>query len=115
MTEEWGSAVSGMLAPWRSVMGSLFRREKVHCAHILVTNEKEACELLAELQAGADFAEKARALSQCPSGRAGGDLGSFGRGQMVPEFDKVAFTLQPGELSGVVKTKFGFHVLKRIA
>lgn len=96
-------------------MGSLFRREKVHCAHILVTNEKEARELLAELQAGADFAEKARALSQCPSGRSGGDLGSFGRGQMVPEFDKVAFTLQPGELSGVVKTKFGFHVLKRIA
>lgn len=97
-------------------MGSLLGGSpKVHCAHILVTTEKEANDLLAELKAGADFAEKARAHSQCPSRTSGGDLGTFGRGQMVPEFDKVAFELQPGELSGVVKTKFGFHVLKRIA
>lgn len=95
-------------------MGSLFRSQKVHCAHILVTNEKEATALLTELKGGADFAARAKELSQCPSGRQGGDLGSFGRGQMVPEFDKVAFELQPGELSGVVKTKFGYHILKRL-
>jgi parvulin-like peptidyl-prolyl isomerase len=95
-------------------MGSLFKREQVRCAHILVTQEREAEALLSALKGGADFAAKARELSQCPSGRQGGDLGRFGRGQMVPEFDKVAFSLQPGELSGVVKTKFGYHVLKRL-
>lgn len=96
-------------------MGSLFKRDQVHCAHILVKSEKDAANLLAELKAGADFSAKAKALSQCPSGKQGGDLGKFGRGAMVPEFDKVAFELQPGELSGVVKTKFGYHILKRLA
>ena len=87
---------------------------KVHCAHILVTNESEALDLLEQIKGGADFAELAKKHSSCPSGRSGGDLGTFGRGQMVPEFDKAAFELQPGELSGVVQTKFGYHILKRL-
>lgn len=98
-------------------MGSLFgggSKGKVRCAHILVEDEASAQRLLSELQGGADFASKARQLSRCPSGKKGGDLGHFGRGQMVPEFDRVAFELPVGELSGLVKTKFGYHILKRL-
>ncbi len=95
-------------------MGSLFgSKEKVRCSHILVEDEGAARELLAELKAGADFAAKARELSKCPSGQNGGDLGSFSRGKMVKEFDAVAFDLAVGELSGLVKTQFGYHVLIR--
>jgi parvulin-like peptidyl-prolyl isomerase len=96
-------------------MSSLFgKKEKVQCSHILVKDERDAQTLLAELQNGGDFAAKARELSQCPSGKqSGGDLGMFARGAMVKEFDAVAFDLAIGELSGVVKTKFGYHVLKR--
>jgi peptidyl-prolyl cis-trans isomerase C len=95
-------------------MSSLFgKKEKVRCSHILVKDQSDAQSLLAELQAGGDFAAKARELSQCPSGANGGDLGSFSRGAMVKEFDAVAFELAVGELSGVVKTKFGYHILKR--
>lgn len=95
-------------------MSSLFgKKEKVRCSHILVPQEAEAQKLLSELKAGADFAGKAKELSQCPSKANGGDLGHFARGAMVKEFDAVAFNLGVGELSGVVKTKFGYHVLKR--
>lgn len=96
-------------------MSSLFgKKEKVRCSHILVKEESEAQKLLQELKAGADFAQKARQLSQCPSGKqSGGDLGSFARGAMVKEFDAVAFQLTPGQLSDVVKTKFGYHILLR--
>lgn len=63
--------------------------------------------------AGADFAELARTNSDCPSGEEGGDLGFFGRGQMVPEFDKATFDLQPGQISDVVETAFGYHLIQR--
>lgn len=97
-------------------MGSLFgSKEKVRCSHILVEDESVAEKLLAELQAGGDFEALAKKHSKCPSGRSGGDLGSFGRGAMVKEFDAVAFELQIGELSKLVKTQFGYHVLKRTA
>lgn len=97
-------------------MSSLFgSKEKVRCSHILVKDEAQGQTLLQELRSGADFAAKARELSQCPSGQNGGDLGSFGRGAMVKEFDAVAFDLKVGEMSGLVKTKFGYHVLKRTA
>lgn len=95
-------------------MSSLFgKKEKVRCSHILVKEEGEARQLLTDLQGGADFAAKAKQLSQCPSGKTGGDLGSFSRGAMVKEFDAVAFQLQVGEMSDLVKTKFGYHILKR--
>ena len=61
---------------------------------------------------GADFAAEAKSLSKCPSGRNGGDLGKFSRGKMVKEFDAVAFDLDVGQLSEIVKTQFGYHILK---
>lgn len=95
-------------------MGSLFgSKEKVRCSHILVEDKAKAESLLKELQGGADFATLAQKHSKCPSGRSGGDLGAFARGAMVKEFDKVAFELQVGDLSDLVKTQFGYHILKR--
>lgn len=95
-------------------MGSLFgSKEKVRCSHILVEDQAQAEKLLAELKSGGDFAALAKKHSKCPSGRSGGDLGSFARGAMVKEFDAAAFQLQVGELSGLVKTQFGYHILKR--
>lgn len=94
-------------------MGSLFgSKEKVRCSHILVETKDEAEALLAKLKNGADFAKEA-SCSKCPSGRNGGDLGKFSRGKMVKEFDAVAFDLDVGQLSDIVKTQFGYHVLIR--
>jgi parvulin-like peptidyl-prolyl isomerase len=70
-------------------------------------------QLAAQLQDGADFAELARANSDCPSKARGGDLGRFGRGQMVGEFETTAFGLQVGEQSGVIETPFGYHIIRR--
>jgi len=67
---------------------------------------------LKRLQAGEDFAALAKKESTCPSATQGGDLGEFGRGEMVPEFEDAAFKLKPGETSGVVETKFGYHIIK---
>jgi parvulin-like peptidyl-prolyl isomerase len=66
-----------------------------------------------DLNDGADFGQIARQFSDCPSGEEGGDLGRFGRGQMVPEFEEAAFAMQPGEVSGVIETPFGFHLIQR--
>ncbi|MBK9002098.1 MAG: peptidyl-prolyl cis-trans isomerase [Myxococcales bacterium] len=66
-----------------------------------------------QLDGGADFAELARQHSDCPSGKSGGDLGSFGRGQMVGPFEQAAFGLSVGGTSGVVETQFGYHVIRR--
>lgn len=68
---------------------------------------------LAKLKAGAEFADLARAQSDCPSKGQGGDLGTFGKGMMTPKFQEAAFTLNVGELSEVVETPFGFHLIKR--
>lgn len=68
--------------------------------------------LLAQLKAGADFAKLAKECSTCPSAPKGGDLGWFKRGMMAKEFEDAAFSLQPGQLSGVVKTQFGYHIIK---
>lgn len=70
-------------------------------------------ELLAELQAGGDFAALAKAHSDCPSSAKGGDLSQFGRGQMVKPFEDAAFALGVGETSEVVETDFGFHLIQR--
>ena len=80
--------------------------------HILV-DTKEQCEALkAEIEGGADFAEIAKQHSNCPSGGQGGELGEFGPGQMVPEFDKVVFSAEVGTVQGPVETQFGFHLVE---
>lgn len=80
--------------------------------HILVETE-EQCQLLkTEIENGASFGELAKQHSQCPSGQQGGDLGEFGRGQMVKEFDTVVFSAPVGEVQGPVKTQFGYHLLE---
>jgi peptidyl-prolyl cis-trans isomerase C len=88
--------------------------DKVHCAHILVKSEKEANAVLELLKKGKKFAHIAKEVSLCPSGKRGGDLGTFGRGKMVKEFEKAAFALQKGQISPIVKTKFGYHIIKRL-
>jgi parvulin-like peptidyl-prolyl isomerase len=70
-------------------------------------------DLKAQLDAGADFGELAKQHSDCPSSRKGGDLGTFGRSQMVPAFEQSAFGMEIGQVSGVVETDFGYHIIKR--
>lgn len=100
--------------------------ESVKASHILVginanttaadkAKAKEKAEsLLKRVKAGEDFAEIAKKESTCPSAAQGGDLGYFSTGQMVPEFEKAAFNLKPGEVSGIVETKFGYHIIKLV-
>ena len=88
--------------------------DKVHCAHILVKSESDAKAVLERLKKGEKFGNVARAVSRCPSGKKGGDLGTFTRGKMVKEFETAAFALQKGEVSSVVKTQFGCHIIKRL-
>ena len=84
------------------------------CAsHILVENEHEAQDLLKKLKEGKSFEDLAKQFSKCPSGEEGGSLGSFGKGQMVKEFETAAFNLKVGEVSGPVRTQFGYHLIKR--
>lgn len=80
--------------------------------HILVDSEEKCNELKAQIEQGADFAEVAKEHSQCPSSRSGGDLGQFGPGMMVPEFDKVVFSAEVGSVEGPVKTQFGYHLVQ---
>ena len=80
--------------------------------HILVTSEEQCQQLKDEINAGADFADMAKQYSNCPSGMQGGDLGSFGPGMMVPEFDKVVFSADLNTVQGPVKTQFGYHLLE---
>ena len=98
--------------------------EQVRASHILRLVKKDASqadkdtakakinEALARAKKGEDFAALAKELSEDGSKEKGGDLGFFGKGQMVPPFDTVAWGLKPGEISGVVETQFGYHVIK---
>ena len=86
---------------------------KVKASHILVKKRSEADNILKEMEKGADFAELAKKYSLCPSSKKGGSLGFFTRGKMVKEFEKAAFSLAKGEMSGTVKTEFGYHIIKR--
>lgn len=106
---------------------------QIKCSHILVKTEKEAKDAEARLKKGdsaqrhslntvgisakrssaADFSKIAQEISMCPSGKRGGDLGFFGRGAMVREFEKAAFGLEKGQVSPPVKTEFGWHLIKR--
>lgn len=81
--------------------------------HILVSNEKSCIELQTLINDGElSFEEAATQHSQCPSGKQGGDLGSFGPGMMVPEFDRVVFNEEVGKVHGPVQTQFGFHLVE---
>lgn len=103
---------------------------QVRASHILLmyqgsarstaTRTKDAAlqqitELKQQLDGGGDFAALARQHSDCPSGKQGGDLGSFGKGQMVKEFESTAFGLPVGGTSGVIETMFGYHIIRRTA
>lgn len=100
------------------------RPEQVKASHILVKVEPEATadakaeakkkaeDVLKKVKAGEDFAALAKEHSDCPSSAQGGDLGLFGRGQMVKEFEDAAFAMKPGEVSGIVETQFGYHIIK---
>ncbi len=88
--------------------------EKIRCAHILVEKESVAKEVLEKLNKGESFAKLAEQYSIDGSRKRGGDLGFFGKGMMVKEFEKAAFALKKGETSGLVKTEFGYHIIKRL-
>lgn len=80
--------------------------------HILVETEEQCNKLKQQIEDGADFADVAKEHSRCPSGQQGGDLGQFGPGMMVPEFDKVVFSAEVGSVEGPVKTTFGYHLVQ---
>lgn len=85
--------------------------EEIKASHILVETEEEAIKLKEEILSGRPFEDVAAENSLCPSGARGGDLGFFGRGQMVKEFENTAFDLKIGEISDPVKTNFGWHLI----
>ena len=87
---------------------------QAHASHILVDTLDQANELKSQIQQGdASFADLAQKHSKCPSGKSGGDLGTFGKGDMVPEFDQVVFSDLPlNTVSDPVQTQFGFHILE---
>ncbi len=87
---------------------------KVHCAHILVEKLSLAQEIKAKIANGESFANLAKQHSIDSSKKRGGDLGFFGRGMMVQEFEKTAFVLEKGQVSDIVKTQFGYHIIKRL-
>lgn len=80
--------------------------------HILVDTEAQCLELKERINNGEDFADIAKLYSSCPSRANGGDLGRFGPGQMVKEFDQVVFSAEPNTVQGPVKTQFGYHLLE---
>jgi peptidyl-prolyl cis-trans isomerase C len=103
---------------------SLVEEPQVKASHILIgvdasaepavkaEAKAKAEAILKELKGGKNFAEAAKANSTCPSKEQGGDLGFFGKGQMVPPFEQAAFSMKPGELNEVVETQFGYHIIK---
>ena len=87
---------------------------KITARHILVEKMTQAEDIIEQINNGAKFEEMARKYSTCPSKKKGGNLGEFGRGQMVKEFEKAAFALQKNQMTQIpVKTKFGYHIIKR--
>jgi peptidyl-prolyl cis-trans isomerase C len=103
---------------------SFSKPESMRASHILIgvdagagaekrqQAKRKADEILAQVKSGADFAELAKSVSTCPSAEQGGDLGEFGRGQMVSPFEDAAFGLDAGAVSEVVETQFGYHIIK---
>ncbi|MEE2742680.1 MAG: peptidylprolyl isomerase [Bdellovibrionota bacterium] len=87
--------------------------DRIAAKHILVDHEYEVEDLIKKLENGEKFEQLAADFSKCPSGKQGGSLGEFGKGMMVEEFEKAAFDLEVGQVSGPVKTQFGYHLIKR--
>lgn len=85
---------------------------KLRASHIMVDTEAEAEEVLQKLKEGADFAELAKQYSKDPSKDRGGDIGYFVKGQLMPEIEEVCFKLEVGQTSDIIKTKFGYHIIK---
>lgn len=85
---------------------------KARARHILVSTQESCDDIKTQIEGGGDFAALAAKHSSCPSGKQGGDLGEFGPGQMVKEFDEVVFSAELGKVHGPVKTQFGYHLLE---
>lgn len=86
--------------------------ETVVAKHILTDSEEQAKQIIEEIENGKSFEDAATEHSKCPSKAQGGNLGEFGRGRMVPEFEEAAFELEVGVISEPVKSQFGFHIIK---
>lgn len=87
---------------------------EIRCAHILVEKESLAKEIEEKIKKGESFSKLAEQYSIDGSRRRGGDLGKFRKGVMVREFENAAFALEKGQVSGIVKTQFGYHIIKRL-
>lgn len=86
--------------------------KRASARHLLVDSEQQCLDIKQQIESGADFAEMAKQHSSCPSGAQGGELGEFGPGMMVPEFDKVVFSAPVNTVQGPVRTQFGYHLLE---
>ena len=86
--------------------------EVLRASHVLLKTEEEAKDILVGLSNGRNFEDLARARSIDPTSKIAGDIGYFTRNQLVPEVEEACFSMQPGEISGIVKSKFGYHIIK---
>jgi len=101
-----------VLQYYKANQGEFTMPTTLRASHILVKSEEDAKDILVELSNGRNFEDLARARSLDPTAEIGGDIGYFTRNQLVPEVEETCFNMEPGEISGVIKTKFGYHVLK---
>ena len=101
-----------VMIPAFAYMGRSFDEPINVCAyHILVKDQMQALKIKSEIKTFDDFQDYAKIYSDCPSSRSGGNLGCFGRKQMVKEFEEAAFNANIGEVTGPVKTNFGYHLI----
>jgi peptidyl-prolyl cis-trans isomerase C len=97
---------------YKDNMSRFLQEESLNARHILNGDLDKAKEAYKKIKDGMDFAEVANEYSVCPSKARGGELGYFTKGKMVPEFEEVAFSLEVGEISEPVETKFGYHIIE---
>ncbi len=109
---EGGVGEAEVRAAYQELITDQAASPELRARHILVETKEEAQAIVAELEGGRDFAETAQERSTGPSGPSGGDLGFFGRGRMVKEFEDAAFELDVGQISPPVQTQFGWHIIK---
>lgn len=96
-------------------MSESARPKKIHVAHILVQHEYEAQDLAKKIATGSDFSEMAAKFSSCPSRQKGGDLGEMATNRLNQDFVEAAIKLQTNEVSGPIRTRFGWHLIKKIS